>query len=93
MTNRQRLTAEQVIELLATGWSLRRVDLGGYDGVEYLIERCEGGVLPEEIRRLMRAGFLEPYPNGGGCRLSDKGLMAYLKSTDEMGTGKLEIKP
>ena len=91
MTDQKHLTAEQVVELLATGWSLRRVDPGGYDGVEYLIERCEGVVLPEEIRRLMRAGFLEPYPNGGGCRLSDKGLTAYLKSTDEMGDGKLEI--
>lgn len=85
------LTAEQVVELLATGWSLRRHDLGGYDGTEYRVEKNAGEVLPEEIRRLQRASFLESYPSGCDYRLSDKGHRAYLKSTDEMGDGRLEI--
>ena len=87
------LTAEKVVELLATGWSLHRHDLGGHDGVEYRVEKCAGEVLPREIRRLYSAGFLESYPSGCGYRLSDKGHKAYMKSSDEMGNGKLEIAP
>lgn len=34
--------------------------------------------------RLVHCGWLVSTPNGGGYTLSDEGLKAYLRSTDEM---------
>lgn len=39
--------------------------------------------------RLCHHGWLDTMPNGGTFKLSDAGLLAYLRSTDEMGDGKL----
>lgn len=38
---------------------------------------------------LCREGWLESMPNGGTFKLSDEGLRAYLRSTDELGDGTL----
>lgn len=43
----------------------------------------------ETWTRLIHHGWLESMPNGGWYKLSDTGLRAYLRSTDEMGDGKL----
>lgn len=38
---------------------------------------------------LIHRGWLESMANGGSYRLTDAGKLAYLRSTDEMGDGKL----
>lgn len=38
---------------------------------------------------MLHHGWLESMANGGTYKLSDAGLLAYLRSTDEMGDGKL----
>lgn len=40
---------------------------------------------------LMNAGFLRDFANGGGYEISDRGRMAFIKSTDEMGDGLVHI--
>lgn len=34
------------------------------------------------LTRLMHEGWLENMANGGACKISDAGLLAYLRSTD-----------
>lgn len=38
---------------------------------------------------LMHRGWLDRLPNGGTFKLSDAGMRAYLRSTDELGDGRL----
>lgn len=38
---------------------------------------------------MLHHGWLESTTGCGGYRLSDAGLLAYLRSTDELGDGKL----
>lgn len=73
---------------LANGCRLRR---DGDDGWEMVMpmEQPSGAT----IDRLMREGWVEMMPNGGTAKLSDAGLKAYLRSTDEMGSGALEMTP
>lgn len=49
------------------------------------VKQPQGDVLSH----LFHCGWLETMPNGGTCKLSDAGKLAYLKSTDELGDGKL----
>ena len=44
---------------------------------------------PSNIDVLFHRGWLESMPNGGTFKLSDAGLLAYLRSTDELGDGRL----
>lgn len=73
---------------LAKGCRLRR---DGNDGWEMVMpmQQPDGAT----IDRLMREGWLEMLPNGGAAKLSDAGLKAYLRATDEMGRGVLEMTP
>ena len=42
-----------------------------------------------DLADLFHRGWLVSMPNGGTCKLSDAGLQAYVRSTDELGDGKL----
>jgi hypothetical protein len=48
-----------------------------------------GHVTAEQVTRLGRDGWIKWFPSGGGAWLTDAGRAAYIKSTDEMGDGKL----
>lgn len=50
------------------------------------VEQPDGGTLD----RLFREGWVERMPNGGTFKISDAGLLAYLRYSDG---GKLEIQP
>lgn len=77
------MTLQDVIELLA-GEARIYLDDEGYP--ELLTRH---GNVSAMWDRLCREGWLEAMPNGGTFKLSDEGLKAYLRSTDEMGDGKL----
>lgn len=79
----------EIIEQLASGHVIRSEDLGGYDGHEYrLAPADQGPLIPVmQISRLIREGWVESF--NGGLRLTDEGKKAYLRSTDEMGSGEL----
>lgn len=84
------LTLEQVVELLAQrNWIIRRVDLGGHDGHEYRLCGPQYGVSESMMRKLYRENWVTGLPSGTAYVLSDAGLKAHMKSTDEMGDGKL----
>lgn len=83
------MDVRSVIEkLVQSGWVIRRHDLGEYDGHEYWLEKREGERLTAfDVQDLVKAGWLEPF--NGGFKLSDAGRAAYMRSTDELGDGKL----
>lgn len=80
-----------IIEKLATGGAdyIASRDLGGWDGHEHYLKKDEPEhmVTGWHIERLIQHGFIQGGP--GGWRLSDAGRVAFIKSTDEMGDGKL----
>jgi len=64
-------------------------DLGGYDGYEIWIRRTEGmRISQRELDMLIKDGWLEAY-GAHSWQLSDAGKKAWLRSTDELGDGKL----
>jgi hypothetical protein len=81
------LRYEEVIELLGAGYSMPYERGNGNICVVHL---HAGRVREDTLRRLMEDGWLLGYANGGGWWLSDEGKKAYLRSTDEMGDGKLK---
>lgn len=64
-------------------------DEDGYGG-QLMIRRgeCSSTVFNE----LARAGFVGFVPSGNVARLTDKGKLAYLRSTDELGDGKIYVE-
>lgn len=64
-----------------------------YDGAMSDGEVCGPGttVLTEEINYMGRNGWLKGMPSGRGSWLSDEGRKAFLRSTDELGDGRLAI--
>ena len=82
------MSVEEIVTCLATGWILRRHGGRGYDGDTFTVERQAGEVRDDTLNRLMREGWLRS-SNGLAFFLSDEGHKAYLRSTDEMGDGKL----
>jgi hypothetical protein len=81
---------KRVVEALATGFTIRVEDLGGYDGHDYWVDKSERFRLIPPLDVLIRDGWIE---GGGGStwKLTDKGRKAYLRSTDELGDGKLYV--
>jgi hypothetical protein len=72
---------EDIVQHLASGWRL-----GDEDG-DYFVTRTAGRVRSDTINRLLAEGWCE---TRNRCLiLSDAGRAAYLRSTDEMGSGKL----
>jgi hypothetical protein len=74
---------KNVIAHLASGAVLLFDEMGGD-----LVTR-HGHVTSDQVTRLGREGWIDWFANSGGARLSDAGRLAYIKSTDEMGDGKL----
>lgn len=64
-----------------------------YDGAMSDGEICGPSqpVLSEEINYMGRCGWLKGMPSGVGAWLSDEGRKAFLRSTDELGDGELEL--
>jgi hypothetical protein len=78
------MTLRDVIGLLAGGEARIVLDDEGYP--ELLTRHGSVSALWDQ---LCREGWLESMPNGGTFKLSDAGLLAYLRSTDELGDGQL----
>lgn len=81
------LTLETVLGLLA-GDARILMDADGYITGYNLVTRhgSVGGIWDE----LCRGGWIESMANGGTFKLSDAGLKAYLRSTDEMGAVSID---
>lgn len=78
----------KIIGALATGFTLRCNDNGGYDGYSYVVEKREGfEITGWLVEKLLREGWVNS--RNGWYELTDEGRKAYLRSTDEMGDGKL----
>lgn len=77
------MRVEEVVQALASGYAAR------WENDTLYVTKTEGRIRRDTLDRLMREGWLEGFANGGGFRLSDEGRKAYLKSTDELGDGKL----
>lgn len=77
------MRVEEVVQALASGYGMQR------DDCDVRVVRSAGKVRSDTLQRLIDEGWLEGYANGGGWRLSDEGHKAYLRSSDEMGDGKL----
>lgn len=83
---------KRVVEALATGFSIRVEDLGGYDGYDVWVEKREGFRLTVPLERLTALGVIERHPtHAHGYRLTDKWHRAYMRSTDELGDGRLYV--
>jgi hypothetical protein len=87
----QPLDIKDAIERLAQPDYLVRIEnQGEYDGYRIWIKRTEGiEITQRELDMLIINGWLEPYGAQGGYQLSDEGKKAWLRSTDELGDGKL----
>lgn len=85
-TYRDRLQRQlrEVVGELASGALLRLDDDNCWILVRDL-KQPEGDV----ISHLMHTGWLESMANGGTCKISEAGKLAYLRSTDELGDGQL----
>ena len=79
------MTDEEVIAHLAGGMVLRTD--ASQSGAS--LQAWRGSINSDQWNRLGREGWLEGFPNGCGAKLSEAGLLAYLRSTDEMGDGKM----
>lgn len=78
------MSDEQIIAEMAAGATLRVDDDG-----QYALVRSFGRISATAYMRLADAGWLHGFANGGGAWLSDKGRLQYIKSTDELGDGRL----
>lgn len=76
-----------VIAKLASGYRIRS-ESDGFHGYEYTLAGDSYSV-DGLMAQLVREGWLTSTPNGAAYVLSDAGLKAYMRSTDEMGDGKL----
>lgn len=77
-----------IARLVQPGWTIRTHDLGGYDGREHWLEKHEGERLNDkDISDLLRDGWIRSF--NGGYELTDAGRAAHMRSTDELGDGKL----
>jgi hypothetical protein len=79
------MRVEEVVEALASGYTARYED----NSNTLEVTKIAGRVRSDTLDRLMREGWLKSFANGGGFWLSDKGQRSYLRSTDELGDGKL----
>ena len=72
----------EVIERLASGYSMRDDDELGF-----VVAKTAGKVRSDTIGKLMNGGWIE---RRNGCwTLTDEGRKAFMRSTDELGDGKL----
>jgi hypothetical protein len=76
----------EMIQALASG-AVIRSESDGYDGPDYFLDMGSPRIRGDVIEKMIREGWLSSF--NGGYRLTDEGLKSYLRSTDEMGDGKL----
>lgn len=83
----------RIVEALSTGFRLvDRGDNRDFDGPEYWIEKSEGFPLKISIDRLIQLGVIVRHPtHAHGWALGDKWRRAYMRSTDELGDGRLYV--
>lgn len=83
----------RVVAALAQGFKLTdHGDHRDFDGPEYWIEKREGFRLTVSIDRLIALGVIERHPtHASGWVLGDKWHRAYMRSTDELGDGRLYV--
>lgn len=82
------MKVEEIIQKLQQpGWRIRIESYG--HGYQYFLEGPSHTLTTMEVSRLVQDGWLESTANGGGYTLTDEGRKAYLRSTDELGDGKL----
>jgi hypothetical protein len=86
----QPLDVKEVISRLAQpGYSIRTYNNGEYDGYSIYVERIERmEITRRELDMLIKDGWVER-PFASGWYLSDEGRKTWLRSTDELGDGKL----
>jgi hypothetical protein len=83
------LTLADIVQLLAqSDHRIHVVDEGGFDGYSYRLQGPSWDV-SATFEQLLRDGWIEPATIGRGYVLSDRGRVAYLRSTDELGDGAL----
>jgi hypothetical protein len=80
----------EIVSALACGARIV-VEGDGFHGNDYELRTPAPRMQAGQFDRLMREGWLESAPNGASYVLSDRGRKAYLRSTDELGDGKLEL--
>ena len=76
----------EIVAALAGGYVIR-TEIDEHDREYFLDPPGARRLVAEQVSRLIREGWLESF--NGGYRLSDDGKKAYLRSTDELGNGKL----
>lgn len=79
------ITLREVIAELASGARIVADEDNRYE-LQYPGAPITSHMLNHE---LVRAGWVQSNPNGGSYRLTDAGRLAYMRSTDELGTGEL----
>lgn len=81
---------KEIIEKLASteGYRINSHYHGGYDSDTYHLEGPSFNVT-NMVDKMLRDGWIEPAPIGRHLQLTDAGRAAYLRSTDELGDGKL----
>src|SRR5271154_5126368 len=86
----QPIDLKEVIERLAqTGYSIVSDDQGGYDGYRIFVRRVEQYEITGRERDMLIMDGWITQPGASSWVLSDEGRKAYLRSTDELGDGKL----
>lgn len=76
----------EIVQHLATGKIIRR-EQEGHDPADYWLEIGRFKIPDNLIERMIREGWLQSF--NGGYRLTDAGHAAYMRSTDELGDGRL----
>lgn len=80
--------AQEALNDLAAGFKIKSEGSGWWPALIYEQTKKISGPIFDE---LSRAGFLQGIANGSGFLISDKGRKAHLKSTDELGDGKVHV--
>ena len=81
------ITDRQIITELASGARIVCRDLGGHDGYAYELVRGEITLTSSQVNRLIDEGWI--YSSNTAYFLTEAGKESYLKSTDELGEGRL----
>lgn len=80
-------TDRQVITALAGGGRIVCKDEGGFDGYSYRLVMSEVEISSGQVNRLIDEGWI--YGSNTAYFLTDEGKKSYLRSTDELGDGRL----
>lgn len=81
------ITDLELIREMAGGSFISVKDLGGWDGYEYELRRAGKLITSSQLNRLIDAGWLRS--SNTAYFLTDEGMKSFLRSTDEIGDGRL----